>query len=280
MTYGHEPIPATEKVLCQYLAFRFETSNVQGDSVKNELYGIRSTHIDLGHSLEITDKCMPRLARVRRGFKKLRCSNICKKPITDEVLEKLLSHLRGNRLDILVWRALLVFAKFGLLRVSEYVGFGDKIPVVEQVRFVPDFLEPMYLVYIFDRSKTNQFKKTEKVITVCNCPKICPVHAMQKMLLGRQNLAGSNYLFQFENGTVPHAKTVNFMIGCLCERSGLDKNCFSSHCLRKGGALDFITRGVPPNIVLELGRWKSMDSMKPYLRGTENSMVAILNKYN
>ncbi len=74
--------------------------------------------------------------------------------MTSEILRQFLYCLNPANYDHQTLRALLCFAKFGLLRVSEYT-YGPKgnAPTIGDIAIVPDMREPLYLVYTFRKSK-------------------------------------------------------------------------------------------------------------------------------
>ena len=84
---------------------------------------------------------MVTLGRLRRGFKKARCGNKrVKQPLTMDVLSKMLVHLDVNNYNHTVLRSLLLFAKFGVLRVSEYsYGTRGNAPSVGNLRIISLF---------------------------------------------------------------------------------------------------------------------------------------------
>ena len=278
--YGIQAVPADERKLCLYTAFRARTSNICAASVKNELYGIRSVHIDNGYKLDIRMSIMQRLARLRNGFRKLQDRfKAERKPITDEILSKFLLCLDPSMYDSQTHRALLCFAKFGLLRVSEYT-YGEKgnNPKIGDIRIIPDMVDPMYLVYYFNKSKTNQYGNHERIVCVCNCPYgPCAVHEVVKMLDMREQLHPNDDLFWYSDGRSPTANGVNNLIKNLCELCGLSESAFRSHQLRSGGVVDLLTLGVPDSVVQFMARWKHLDSMVPYKKLSAENVVKIVS---
>lgn len=221
---------------------------------------------------------MVKLGRLRDGFKKSRCGNkVHRDPINDKVLSKFLSCLSPSSYDMCTHRATLCFAKSGLMRVSEYTyGINGNKPLVCNIRVIPNLLEPMYLLYYFNKSKTNQYYKQERFVCVCNCPNPCAVHEITHMLQMREQIGPSDPLFWYSNGLVPRPHDINNLIINLCKKCDLDQSAFRSHQLRSGGVVDLLTEGVSDSIVQHLAHWKRLDSMVPYKKLSAENVVTIL----
>ncbi len=278
--YGVKGIPANQETLCLYAAFRFKTSTIIGASFKNELYGIRSVHIDLGYELDIRKGSMKRLGRIRDGWTRLRTSNQrLKKPVTSVILKKFLACLSPLDRDHQTLRAILCFAKFGLLRVSEYTyGINGNSPKVKDISLIPDAINPDYLVYRFNKSKCNQFKKRERIVCVCTCPNPCAIHELVNMLAFRKITSINDNLFQLKNGSCPTDNQVRNLISSLCGLCGLNPKEFSSHQLRSGGVVDLLCAGVADSVVQELARWANLDSMIPYKKLSDENLAKLIRK--
>ena len=148
--YALVVLPATEQTLCDDDAFRFLTSNICGQSLKNKLCGIRIVHIDKNHPLNIRIGVMQKLWRSIRGFEKARLLQKSeRKPITHDILDHVLTFLDSFDHDQ-TSRALLSLAKFDLPRVSEYTCSKEaNAPKLKQIRVVYGTIYPMFFLYPF-----------------------------------------------------------------------------------------------------------------------------------
>ncbi|MCP4478644.1 MAG: hypothetical protein GY818_11180 [Planctomycetaceae bacterium] len=279
--YEFRAVPTTELLLCRYAAYRFSTSEIIGKSFNIELYGIRNATLEMGCAIDIKVKVMPRLGRIRRAWQKKRVSGaVVRKPITSDVLRKFLMCLDKKDYNNQTLRALLCFAKFGLLRVSEYTyGKYGNCPKVENISIIPSVDEARYLVYRFSKSKTNQFGRKERIICICTCPNPCAVHEVIDMLAFRKEVCGSDPLFWLEDGSCPTDDKIRHAIKCLCELCGLEKSAFAPHQLRSGGVVDYLGEGVPDSIIQECARWANLGSMVPYKKLSDLTLVKILEKH-
>jgi len=266
-----------------YAAYRFTTSTIIGDTFKNELYGIRTAHIENGFKLNVSKKGpMQKLTKIRRAWTKERISGQrTRKPITSAILARFLTILRSDDYDHQTLRGLLCFAKFGLLRVSEYsYGSNGNAPLVGQLSIVPSMEEPSFLVYRFQKSKTNQFGKHERIVCACTCPGPCAVHEVVRMLSMRAQVRATDKLFCFKDGTSPTDDHIRNLIKRLCALCGMDHTKFASHQLRSGGVTDLLCNGVPDSIIQLLARWANLDSMVPYKIVSDHDLAKLVAQVN
>ncbi len=223
---------------------------------------------------------MRQLGRMRDGWERLRVSGQRKRsPITSNILQKFLVCLPPSDVDRQTLRAILCFAKFGLLRVSEYTyGPNGNAPKVKDLAIFPDMVNPEFMVYTFRKSKCNQYGKTERTVCVCTCPNPCALHETINMLNLRKVSNCEENLFEFKNGKSPSDQQVRSVIKNLCRICGLDPSSFSSHQLRSGGVVDHICAGVPDIVIQEIARWSSLDSMVPYKKLSAKNISDILRR--
>ena len=273
-------MPVTESLLCQYGAFRWITSEISGKSFGIECYGIRNATVEMGEPIDIRVKVMVVLGRMRKAWCKRRPEGaIVRKPITCDILKRFLACLSKTDYDSQCLRALLCFAKFGLLRVSEYTyGKFGNCPTVGNIAIVPSLEEARFLVYRFTKSKTNQLGRKERVVCICTCPSPCAVHEVIDMLGFRKAVRASDPLFWLKDGSTPSDSDVRHAIKGLSSLCGLKKCAFSSHQLRSGGVVDYLAAGVPDSIVQECARWKNLNSMVPYKKLSDETLASILRK--
>ncbi len=278
--YEKSAFPTTESLLCSYAAYRFSTSDIIGKSFNIELYGIRNATLELGSCIDIRVGAMPRLARIRRAWQKKRISGaVVRKPITSDILKRFLACLDCRNYDNQTLRAILCFAKFGLLRVSEYTyGKNGNCPTVGNIAILPDVSDAKYLVYHFNKSKTNQLGRKERVVCICACPNPCAVHEVIAMLNFRRVVKATDPLFWMRDGSCPSDDDIRHAIKYLCSLCGLRRSAFAPHQLRSGGVVDYLSAGVPDSIIQECARWANLSSMVPYKKLSDETLVNILQK--
>ena len=245
------------------------------------MYAIKDAHTNNGHQIDVSIKGMPRLGKLRRGWMRERKHCFRKRePITSHVLKKCMVLSCDDSHDHQTLRSVLCLAKFGVLKVSEYShGEGGCAPRVKDCSIIPDMDNAMYLVYRFNKSKTNQFGREERVVCIHQCPEPCFVHELVKMLKMRKRIRGDDKLFWLKDGSSPTATDINNLIINLSKLCGLDPTKFRSHQLRSGGVVDSLSAGVPDSIIQEMARWKNLNSMIPYKKLSDQHMAGILSKH-
>ena len=281
---GWVAMPATEWTLMRFATFRSVTSRVIGTSLQVELYGIRQVHMACGRPIQIGARDMPQLGRLMTGLRRRRpagSSRVRKNPITSPVLAGLLQPLDKRFYDNQTIRAMMCFAKFGMLRVSEYTtGPNGEIPRVRDLRFLPNMEKEAHtMVFYFYHSKTNQFKKKERVVCICQCPGPCAVHEVIEMLNRRKTVQGDQFLFRFKNGKIPKPADMNRILKDLCKMVGLQPKQFSSHGFRSGGISDLLAMGVSDQVTQLMSRHANLDSLKPYKKLTDERVSCVLSRF-
>ena len=63
------------------------------------------------------------------------------------------------------------------------------------------------------------------------------------------------------------------------KKAGMDSTKYSSHQLRAGGATDYISFGVPVELVKDMGRRKLMDSMNAYRKLDPKQMCVVAQRW-
>ena len=113
----------------------------------------------------------------------------------------------------------------------------------------------------------------------------CPVKLLETYLATRKRNGADAPAFQWLDGSPLQSSQLNVLLRQLVERSGLaEPNSafrYTSHGLRKGGAIAALSAGMASNDVLRDGRWSDFRSMEPYTRalpelGASDTMARIL----
>lgn len=280
LAHGWCPLPASEQTLVRYAVFRFHTTDNVAASFLKELYGIKQAHTRSGRSLDITQNAMCSLAMMVKSWQKKRPSRIHRLPITSSILSKFFVHLRPDRYDNVVLRAMLAWAKFAMMRVSEYTyGAGANSPRIGDIRLFPDAVNTKFIVLYFSKSKCNQVGAIERTICTCTCPEVCAVHEVKNMLAMRSTFELDDPLFVMRSGLEPTARHMRAAIKGLCELCGLNPEQFCTHGLRAGGITDALCKGVPDSILQILSRHGSLESLRPYKKPSDERLGTLLEKY-
>ena len=274
-----------EDVLADYATWRYTYSKVIGDTVDTELSGICS-YFNKYLNGKLDRKNMFMLKSLMDGFKKYRPSKGGKAALVDKVLKKLIGELDENVFDDAVLRTALIFKKCLILRNSEgWRGvFKGKGIGLNDLEFVSCRGRVVGIVLAFNKSKTNQYGRKQYASAPCLCvhKKLCAVHEVLKLMELKRKRGHSfgpdDGLFLKENGLLLSYEEIGRKLKELCVAVGINAKMIAPHSLRKGGATDYISWGVPPEVVKDMGQWKLMDSMDPYRKLDANAIIALASK--
>ena len=120
-------LPAMPNSLCEWVA-ELGSKCLKMDTIIRYLTAVRSLHVDLGYSTDSFHDV--RLERIIRGIRRL-CSEPDKrerKPITRDILPRLLRRLDTSALYGATMHAAFSLAFAGLLRIGEITWSDSDIP--------------------------------------------------------------------------------------------------------------------------------------------------------
>ena len=196
--------------------------------------------------------------------------------------------------DDLVIRAWLAVAQNACLRVSEYacdhtipkhLTKEEKRNVLRWSDFKIDTTQDgtQYGTIRFDKSKTNWNRDEEFANLPCRCPNPCGLHellALKNQAFLRFGPEAANHpIFQWHDRRVLSKTQAFAMLKNLSARVGLDPTLYATHSLRKGGIVDAIIEGASDAVLLNMGRWKSFDSIKSYIKLEQHHLAAIRSRH-
>lgn len=119
------------------------------------------------------------------------------------------------------------------------------------------------ITLILSRSKTNQFGRPQTVVIGSTESSTCPVRAMKRYLVARQQYP-SGPLLRLEDGSLLSCKDI-YCLKLLLQDAGLDSSRYSSHSFQIGAATTAAASGLPDHLIQRLGHWRS-DAYKRYIR--------------
>jgi hypothetical protein len=208
-----------------------------------------------------------------RGIKKSQSAAVKQKlPITSAILAAIYPHVKNTQSqEMRVFWAVLTTGVFGLFRCGELLP-----PPSESFKALHDSsltrLSATHYRLTLKVSKTDFFRQGVDVNIFATENLLCPINAINNMRLGRAPSTSprTRYLFELDTG-LPLSKQrfitlLRSAIGRV-ERDhglGLNSTAFAGHSMRRGGATSLALRGVAPNIIQTLGRWRS-DAYKAYI---------------
>lgn len=241
-----------------YVAWRYRTSSVLGNSVQTEINGIKMLY-GKKFGIKLDTSCWYGLHHDLKGFKNdPERLSIDTKPIRDKLLSQMVAHL-GSNFDSLVIRSFLYLAKYFNLRCSEYAIdklVDERTLRISNLKFLTDSY-PNALQLTLNISKTNHTWRQENITVMCLCLKsgMCPFHTLRKMLAKRKNTSSSDFLFVWSDGRVLTRHDVSRCLKKLLTKCGIyDLQHYRPHSLRKGGITDLTVAGVEDSVIRRMAR--------------------------
>ncbi len=258
---GREPLPASEELLCWFVA-RLHERGVKLGTCRSYVAAVRAHHLEKGVTL--CDGQSRRLQAVLKGVQR-REAGVAKRvrrPVTPAVLKKLqpvwcvgVSAADGTML----WAACCV-GYFGFLRVGEFTtpkggAFDPLIHLSWSDVAVDRAVNPRVVQFQLKATKTDPFRNGARVCVGAVGGSLCPVKALLQYLSTRGSAEGP--LFRFESGVpLSRSRFVGHLQGALA-RAGLSETEFNGHSLRIGAATVAGRSGMPEAVLKSLGRWSS-----------------------
>ena len=264
---GHNavPFPASDIVLCGFLAFYFSLGKSYG-ILKTAFAAISNLSRVLGHSCEVF-RMSARLRLLKRSFKKNSPSTKRKPrvPITVWVLLALLEKLDPSDH---IYFSVLVVGVHGLFRAAEllYKPSGSLL----RRRHIT-WLSNCVVIHL-THSKTDFFNEGVDVRLFKSGSKICP-YTWLKFAWDSAAVKDSNApVFQAPDGSaISYSFMLSWVKASLVSHLGFASSDVGLHSMRIGGATSLAILGYPDHVIKLFGRWKSM-SYLAYIRFSESDL--------
>ena len=167
-----------------------------------------------------------------------------------------------------MFQAAFLLAFFGFLRVGEFTvqrqsDDGRKILAKDDIQWGQEENSHFMLVQI-RFSKTDQHGRgTTLKIKENKTEGTCPVKAMETYLRVRPKEKGP--LFRHKDGSPLSRYQFNAVLKKALLESGVGANQYGTHSFRIGAATMAALKGIPPEQIMTMGRWRS-DAYLRYIR--------------
>ena len=149
-------------------------------------------------------------------------------------------------------------AFFALLRVSEFTSPTRFSFLSHRTLLTGDIHIRNHSISLRIRaSKTDQEQRGQTILIGCTHTAACPVELLSSYITQAHPLPANAPLFQWKNGTYLTPSKFNTVLKQALTAVGANQRHFSTHSLRIGGATAAAAAGIEPNIIQELGRWRS-----------------------
>ena len=200
-----------------------------------------------------------------------------KEPMTVEMLSRIVSSMGASPSlsDVrLAASCLLAFAAF--LRYDD----------LARLRCCDIKFEEKHMSVHLTASKTDQYRQGDSVMVARTGSTTCPVAMMERYVAAAGiSLTSSLRLFRGivktkhgehlrASGTLGYARMRELLLAKL-QQLGYDKNQFSLHSLRSGGATAAANAGVPDRLFKRHGRWKSESAKDGYVKDSAAALLSV-----
>ena len=264
--------------LLEFASFSFNYLRKTWTTVQSYIRAICSVHISM--RAPIPHIRWTEIRRVLNAFAKERPNPTRRHIALDSIyLQKMLDTVPPTSYDACVIRAIITVAQNACLRVSEYtVGHSRLVNLTtKELRHLirwSDFSElntmdnGAYGTIGFNKSKTNWNENPEFANLPCRCPHPCghcELKRLRKIAFARFGARTSMPIFQWSDRSLVSRSQVYTLIKKLAVAIGLDPKLVGTHSCRKGGIVDAILDGATDAVLLNLGRWKSFESIRHYI---------------
>ena len=256
------PLPLSEQVLENFVTSI--SRRVGAKTILCYLCGVQYWSKLQGCQVIIAD--MVRLPYVIRGIRRWQGKSHTRpvrRPITIHLLTIILQYIDTKfvHCDRLMYRAAVLTAFFGMLRVSEYTApsrssYDPELHLtINDVSFSDSF---RVVCLVLKSSKTDPFRAGVCVRIGSTNDQFCPVLAMTQYLASRPRASGPLFIFR----DCSHFTRSN--VRDLLRHSLPNVADVSSHSFRRGGASALANAGMPHHVIQILGRWRS-DAYRLYV---------------
>ena len=265
---GCPPVPVTQDNLCRYAAYLADVKKLAAASIPKYLNAVRLLHLEEGLVNPLQHNWA--LDSILRGIKRCKGTTPNQKlPITPDILLNIHSQLNWDSpFDVVFWGACLVMF-FGLFRKSNVLSpAGSFSPNKHLCR--SDLIVHHWGLEVKVRwSKTIQNHERTLSVPIPLIPghPLCPVTAVIKAfsLSPTAPPVGPAFVVPGLSQLMPlsYPQFVKHLRKLLT-RLGLRAQLFAGHSFRRGGASFALQAGLPGDVIMQLGDWRS-DAYKLYL---------------
>ncbi len=279
--YGWPPLPVSEKLLCQFVAF-LAGEGLMHSSIKAYLEAVRQLQVEAGRGDPGLGK-MPKLGQVVRGVQRWRSEQgrrqRQRKPMTVEVLEVLRTSwsVTPGGIDAKMLWAAATLAFFGFMRSGELTipstrGFNPYVHLTWQDVANDNTANSTVVKVCLKASQTDQLRQGCTLVVGRTGDKLCPVAAV----LGFMAVVGRRLgpLFQYASGKPLTQAGFVVELKSALEQRGVCSQEYSGHSFRIGAATTATGAGVGDAVIQQLGRWRSA-AYKGYVQPERESLAGI-----
>jgi len=248
--YGYQPAPASATTVMRYVAHLAQRLSYR--SIRQYLVIVQAIH----------DGVLPgkkQVTMILKGIRRIKGDSINRKlPMTPEVLLAIRQRLNLRSVNEATFWCACLFAFYGMLRKSSLFPPGRMCLRAKQIQV---FKKGLILSLMYSKTVQYRERKTFVVLPLVldGDIRLCPVRA----LLAAWELAGVSNASHPLLPLVTLGKLVPMSATCFTKKlltllSDLGLSGYSGHSFRRGGASHALSCGVPAEVIMAQGDWKSM----------------------
>ena len=274
---GVSHLPADHYDVCLFAIEKSETG-VTMSTIENYMSAIALMHMVSG--LEDPTKNVF-LKQVLQSIKRGTCTNKEDKNVVSvNDLHLMVQNTDVENLKELRICTMMLLAFFSFMRINEVIHIK-----LEDLKFGEENLEINIPI-----SKTDQFRKGQKVIVGKGNDNVCPLFFLKLYLAKVGNMKNEDYIFrplQFVKDQDVRLKPTNRPMTYsntrdefknLVKKAGLTQKKLKLHGLRSGGASAAANVGVPDRIIQKQGRWKTVSVKNDYIKENISKFSSITSE--
>ena len=269
-------MPACEDQLLMYVAY-LNRRNLSGSTIIVYLAAVRAMHVSAGYSDPL--QCCLRLKQALKSINMEQAAPKQKLPITHQILLSMQPSAFCTYDNFMLWTAANL-GYFGLLRAGEYCVTQGSFDAKRHLCLSDVAMSRTHMVLWLKTSKTDSCNNGVSIYIGCSKDTVCAVCSMKKYLSERARLFGTRQnapLFQLADGSPLTRCFFNKYLKDTLAKLGFNRDCYSGHSLRAGGATDAADQGFAEWELKLLGRWSS-DAYQRYIRSPLNYRVDLARR--
>ena len=280
--YSLNPIEQTTANLyvqiSRYTVWRLKFLDGTCGTIKDDICKIQNWLALQGVHSDILNQYRP-MQRILKAAEKLNPKkHQTKRPFQWWEIQKIFELIPTNNINSIVLRAAISFALATAMRPDEFLA--------HKVRDDSEKRKDKYLKYgriliwqptnksernhfgvvWFFSSKTNQTGLREFATLPCGCDKgLCPIIELRRLLSILSKPTPETAIFTWENGNFVTTQDFRKKIKGLADQIGSNADEIGSYSLKKTAITQAILDGMPDSVVVQLARWRSFSSIRPYI---------------
>lgn len=257
--------PCTTTIIAGFITYL--SGHYSRTSINNFIAGVKAWHVVNLIPYDVDDKTISILLRGAERIQPLPLPK--RQPLSLEQLCQIIEQLNLNNCEQAAFAACITTTFFSCARLGEFTvpslnAFNPQVHItVSGISFHHDRFFNHVTAFKIPRTKTTT--TGELVFWAAQKSPCCPA-AMLHNHLKLNEPSAQNHLFSFKthNKRIPMTRSI-FMRNLKTASIKANIPLHSGHSLRIGATLEYLLRGVPFDVVKQIGRWSS-NSFSLYLR--------------